>query len=32
MLLILVENNWEATAVDAPVANAMQNVDAADTS
>ena len=28
MLLTLVENNWEVTAVDAPVANAMLNVDA----
>ena len=27
MLLTVVENNWEVTAVDTPVANAMQNVD-----
>ena len=27
MLLTLVENNWEPTAIDAPVANAMLNVD-----
>ena len=32
MLLTLVENNWEVTAIDAPVANAMQKVDAAHTS
>ena len=24
----IVENNWEATAIDAPVANAMLNIDA----
>ena len=28
MLLTLVEDNWEVTAVDVPVANAMLNVDA----
>ena len=28
MLLTLVENNWEATAVDTSVANTIQNVDA----
>ena len=27
MLLTLVENNWEATAIDAPVTNAMLKVD-----
>ena len=27
MLLTLVENNWETTAIDTPVTNAMLNVD-----
>ena len=27
MLLTLVENNWETTAVDTPVANTIPNVD-----
>ena len=27
MLLTLVENNWETAAIDAPVANAMLNID-----
>ena len=27
MLLTLVENNWEAAAIDTPVANAMLNID-----